>query len=134
MDWAEFEKTVEWARLSVRQKMWLRTYVESGNKNQVLATTCAYGTSSGENARLFSYKVVRQKKIQAAMNRYWNRSPQDIWLQELQAELKTMKSGSAAQLKLQRLITKALAGGKLPSKKRGAKSHEHISTVSSPKG
>ena len=119
MDWAEFEKTVEWARLSIRQKMWVRTYVDSGKKNQVLATICAYETSSGENARLFSYKVVRQKKIQAALNRYWNKGPRELVLEDLQRDIAAAKPKSAVKRKLQAIFARIQLGGKLP--KRGAR-------------
>jgi len=115
MDWAEFIRTSEWAQLSVRQKFWLQTYL-AGN-DRVLATQCAYGTTGPENTRIFSYEVRKHPAIQAALNRYWNRSPREILLRDLQANIKATKPGSMARIKAQALYAKLLAGGKIPKSK-----------------
>src|SRR5712691_1748966 len=114
--WAEFEKTAEWARLSVRQQMWIQTYVASND--QVLATTCAYETSSKENTRIFSYELIRKKDIVSALNRYFNRGPRDIFLQELEADIRASEPGSLARVKLQELKAQVLVGGKLPKRSK----------------
>jgi len=102
MAWAEFEKTAEWARLSVRQKMFVQTYVSSG-RDQVLATTCAYETSSKENTRIFSYELIKQPDIVQAMNRYYNLSPRDIFIQDIQRDIKASEPGSLARAKFQEI-------------------------------
>jgi len=116
MSMVEFLKTVEWHRLSARQKLWLQTYLASGNDRQ-LATNCSYGTS-GENARTFSYQIVRQKKIQAALNRYFNKSAREIFLDQLQADIKASRSGSAARARLLAIKARMAFGVKSPKKKR----------------
>jgi hypothetical protein len=118
MDWAEFEKTVEWVSLSVRQKLWLRTYLESGTNDQLLATNCAYGTTTGESARAFSYKIVKQKKVRAALDRYWNRSLREIFLRDIQADIAAAKPGSLARATFKTTLAQVLAGGKLPKRSK----------------
>ncbi len=112
----EFYKTPEWHRLTVQQRFFVQSYLASGN-DRLFATNCAYGSATDEIARTTSYHIIQRKKIQAALNRYWNRGPRELFLDQLQADIKASKG--AARLKLQRLYAKVLTGGKLPSKKRG---------------
>jgi len=114
----ELYKTPEWRRLSTQQKFWLRTYLEPG-EDQWLATNCAYGITTGESARAFSYKIVKQKKVRAALDRYWNRSLREIFLRDIQADITAAKPGSLARATFKATLAQVLAGGKLPSKKRG---------------
>jgi hypothetical protein len=113
MDRSAFEKTAEWQKLSVRQKFWLQTYLASGN-DQVFATQLAYDTTE-KSTRTFSYEVIKQKKIQAALNRYFNRSERDIYLAQLDREIK--KAKGTARIKLQMQFAELKFGGK-PSKKK----------------
>jgi hypothetical protein len=115
----EFYKTPEWHRLSVKQKFFIQSYLASGNNDQVFATNCAYDMATDESARTASYHIMRQKKIQAALNRYFNKGPRELFLDQLQTDIAASKG--VVGLKLRRLYAKVLAGGKLP-KKRGAKS------------
>jgi len=59
----------------------------------VFATTCAYETSSKENTRIFSYELIKQSDIVSALNRYFNLSPRDIFIRELEADLKATEPG-----------------------------------------
>jgi hypothetical protein len=115
----EFYKTPEWHRLSVQQRFFVQSYLASGN-DRLFATHCAYN-SEGESARTASYHIMRQKKIQAALNRYWNRGPRELILEDLERDIVAAKPKSAAKRMLQRLYAKVLAGGKLPKKSKGAK-------------
>ncbi len=99
MDRTAFEKTTEWQKLSVRQKFWLQTYLASGS-DQVLATQCAYATA-GKSTLTFSYEVIKQRKIQAALNRYFNRSELDICLAQLERDIKRAKGTAKVKLLLQ---------------------------------
>jgi type VI protein secretion system component VasK len=118
MAWAEFSKTREWAQLSVRQQMFVQTYVASGDR--VLATTCAYETSSKENTKVFSYSLIKKSAIVNALNRYYNRGPREIFIQELDSDIQATEPGSPARIELQKLKAQVLLGGKLP-RKRGAR-------------
>jgi hypothetical protein len=122
MSLSEFFKTVEWQRLSMPQKFWLRTYLASGN-DRLFATHSAYATS-GENARTFSYHIVRQKKIQAALNRYFNKSPRELFLDQLQADIKAGKPGSAARARLQVLYARVACGIKSSKIRRKREHHD----------
>jgi hypothetical protein len=112
----EFYKTPEWHRLSVQQKFFVQSYLASGN-DRLFATHCAYN-AEGESARTVSYHIMRQKKIQAALNRYWNRSLRDIEIQELEADIKASKPGSLARAAFKEMLAQVQAGGKLPKRSK----------------
>jgi hypothetical protein len=120
MSMPEFFKTAEWHQLSVCQKMWVRTYLESGNDRQ-LATDCSYETSSAENARTFSYQIIRHKKIQAALNRYFNKGRREIFIEKLESDIKASKPESAAYVKLQALYASIIFGAKSQKKQKRRK-------------
>ncbi len=113
---AEFEKTGEWARLSPCQRFWLQTYLASND--QTFATQCAYDTTGKESTRIFSYEVRKHRAIQAALNRYFNLSPKDIWIQELHADIKASKPGSLARAKFKATLEQVLADGKSPKRRK----------------
>ena len=119
MSMPEFVKSPEWHALSAQQRFWLETYLASGNDKN-FATVAAYD-SEGESARTFSYQLVRHKKIRAALNRYFNKSARDIFLEQLQADLAVSKPGSAARAKLRATYAAMVFGVKDPKKrKKGA--------------
>lgn len=119
----EFKKTAEWHQLSARQKFWIETYLASGSDRE-LATNCSYGTTTGESARTFSYQVVRQKKIQAALNRYFNKGAREIFIDQLLADIKRSKPGSAANTRLRALYAQMVFGKK--SSKKQKKETQHV--------
>ena len=119
MSIAEFLKTPEWARLSVRQQTWLRTYLASDD--QILAVQNAYYNVSLKNVRAFSYKIRKQKKIQAALDKYFTKSPRQIFIDRLESQIKRARSGSVAKALLQQALAATQFG---PSKK--SKSKEKI--------
>jgi hypothetical protein len=116
----ELYKTPEWRRLSVQQKFFVQSYLASG-EDQVFATNCAYGITTDESARAFSYKIVKAKKVQAALNRYFCKSPRQILIEQLQADITASKPGGTARVQAQKVLAQFLTSGKLP-KKRGSKS------------
>jgi hypothetical protein len=113
MSTAEFLKTPEFARLSPHQKMWLRSYLDSDNL--IFAAYAAYPNVAEEHLRAFSYKVRRQKKIQAAMDRYFNRSKRDIFLDQLERDIK--KSKGPAKIELQMRFAELKFGKQAKRKK-----------------
>jgi hypothetical protein len=84
----------------------------------VLATTCAYETSSKENTKVFSYSLIKQPDIVQALNRYYNRGPREIFLQELDSDIRETEVGSPARIKLQELKARVLTGGKIPKRSK----------------
>jgi hypothetical protein len=122
----ELYKTPEWRRLSVQQKFWVQSYLaasggsEGSSDDQVFATHAAYN-AEGDSARAFSYKIVKAKKVQAALNRYFCKSPRQILIEQLQADITASKPGGTARVEAQKTLAQVITGGKLPSKKRGAR-------------
>ena len=108
MSMPELFKTAEWQRMSARQKLFLQSYLESGHDRQ-FATQAAYETE-GENARTFSYRVMRQKKIQAALNRYFNKNAREIFLEQLKSDIKASRPGSAARAKMRAMYAQLVFG------------------------
>jgi hypothetical protein len=53
----------------VSQKMWVRTYLAS--EDPIFAAQSAYPDVALHNVRAFSYKVIKQKKIREALDRYF---------------------------------------------------------------
>jgi hypothetical protein len=119
MSIAEFLKTPEWARLSVNQKFWVRSYLESDDP--ILAAQMSYPDVALYNIRTFSYKVLGQAKIKAALNRYFNRSERDIYLAGLERDIRRAKG--AAKLKLQMRFAELKFGKSKRSKSHGKKTH-----------
>jgi hypothetical protein len=98
MSTAEFIKTLEWAALSARQKFWLQTYIASDDP--ILAVQNAYQNVAEKNIRAFSYKIIKQRKIHAALNRYFNRSEKDIYLAQLERDIARTKGAAKIELQL----------------------------------
>jgi hypothetical protein len=117
---AEFLKTTEWTRLSANQKFWIRSYLDCDD--QVLAAQMAYPEVSLKNVRAFSYKVIKQKKIQAALNRYFNRSEKDICLGQLERDIARTSGTTKIKLLLQ---FAELKFGKPAKKKSKGNSNVH---------
>ena len=91
-----FLKTPEWARLSVYQKMWLRSYLASDDL--ALAAQMAYPGVALEHLRTFSYKVRKQPRVQAALNRYFNRREKDVQLAQITRDIKRAKGSKRERL------------------------------------
>src|SRR5882762_6944769 len=116
------EQTAEFRALSVKQRFWVQTYVQSlvdGIVDPVLATQSAYATE-GENARTFSYQLRRNRKIQATLRVFWNfgKSKRGIFLDDLQAEIAAARPGSAARERLIALYVQTIFGGKKSKKEK----------------
>jgi hypothetical protein len=109
---AELLKTPEWAHLSINQKFWMRSYLECDDP--VLAAQMGYPDVALKNIRAFSYKVIKQQRVQAALNRYFNRSKKDIYLAQLERDIKITKG--AAKAKLQMRFETLKFGRKSPKK------------------
>ena len=109
--------------LSIRQQLWLQTYcqglIDCGAFDPIFATQAAYDTE-GENARTFSYQLLRNKKIQAALRVWRNagKSARAIFLDELQAEIDASKPNSAARARLLAIKARMAFGVKKQKRKQ----------------
>src|SRR2546427_597700 len=101
MTFAQLERTPEWRALSPQQRFWLQSYLATNDRE--FATRAAYDGSPA-NARTMAYYVLKNRKVQAVLNRYLNKGAREIFLEQLQADLKKSKPGSVACAKLQALI------------------------------
>ena len=117
-------RTPEFKALTIRQALWVQTYVCSirdlGIPDTVFATQSAFG-NDGENARTFSYQLLRNSRVQAAIRvwRNFGKSKRDILLNDVRADIKASRPGSPARAKLRELEAKLLG---TKSTKRGRKS------------
>ena len=99
----QLESTPEFRALSAKGKLFVQTYltslIETGNPDPVFATQVGFQNA---NARTFSYQVLQQKKVQAALRvfRNFGKSRRQIVMQDLQAEIDATKPGTAARKKL----------------------------------
>lgn len=102
----QLSKTPEFRKLSPKQGLFLKTYIQSfldlGEFDPKLATRSAYDTSQTEHARIFSYQLLKQKKVQAALRvwRNFGKSKRQIAIDDLETELNATPVGSAARRKL----------------------------------
>jgi hypothetical protein len=113
----ELYKTPEWRRLSVQQRFFVQSYLASG-MDQVFATNCAYGITTSESARAFSYKIVKAKKVRAALDRYFCKSPRQILIEQMQSDIAEAKPGSTARVQAQKVLAQFLTGDKLPKRSK----------------
>jgi hypothetical protein len=104
---ATLEQTPEWRNLTVKQTFWLRSYVES-DQDLTWATQVTHECNSLETARTFGYQFLRNKKIRAALDRYWCRTKRNILLDAVRADIKASKPGSPARAKLRELEAKLI--------------------------
>jgi hypothetical protein len=118
----QLEQTAEFQALPVQQKLWLQTFIQSlrdtGKADALLATQVAFH-NTGENARTLGYKVLRQKKLRAALKvwRNFGRSKREIFLADLQDEIDESVPGSAARSRLQLLYSQTMLGFPLKTAK-----------------
>jgi hypothetical protein len=127
MTLAELEQTAEFKKLTPPQMMFVQTLVQSfldcGVFDRRLATQAAYAVD-GENARTWGAHLVRNPKIAAVLQVFHNfgKSKRGILLDDLRADIKAAKPGSAARAKLREIEAKLL--GVKPKKQKRRKSRD----------
>jgi hypothetical protein len=114
MTLAELVQTPEFHALSVKQRFWVQTYIQTlvdGAVDPILATQSAY-TTEGENARTMSYYVLRNKKVQGALRVFWNfgKAKRGVFIDDLKAEIEASRPGSAARERLISLYAQMVFG------------------------
>jgi len=118
----QLSRTPEFRTLTVRQQLWVQSYCVSvrdlGIPDTVFATQSAFG-NDGENARTMSYQVLKNPKVKAAIRVWQNfkKSERQIILDDIRADIKASKPGSAARAKLREVEAK-LIGVKLRRKSK----------------
>jgi hypothetical protein len=126
MTHSELEQTPEFRSLSVKQKFWVTTYLQSlidcGMVDPILATQAAY-QNEGENARTMSYYVLRNKKVQATLRVFLNfgKSKRGVFIDDLKAEIEASRPGSAVRERLIALYAQVNFGAKIPKSLKSQK-------------
>ena len=76
--------TEEYQRLTPKQRLFVATYCEGGmldgNYDSIAATRTAYQCKTPEVARIMSYSLMQNIRIVAALNRHFNRAPNEEFL------------------------------------------------------
>ncbi|HEV2523328.1 MAG TPA: hypothetical protein VGT24_13190 [Candidatus Acidoferrales bacterium] len=118
MTMTELEQTPEFLAItSARMRFWIRTYLQSlvdcGKADPILATQAAYDTE-GENARTFSYRLLKKPKVQNVLRVFFNfgKSQKQIFVEDLKVEIAAAPTGSAQRERLISLYRELLFGKK----------------------
>jgi hypothetical protein len=101
----ELRKTKEFRRLDPKPAMFCATYVQSildDYPDPILATLSAYQVSSRENARIYSYQVLANKKVQAVIALFLKsgKTKRQMHLEEINRQLAAAIVGSKAAQEL----------------------------------
>lgn len=115
MKMAEIIKTPEWARLSAHQKMFLETYLPSNDKN---FATCAAYNAQGESARVLSYKILKERKVIAVLNKFHRKNSRQLFAEQLLADVEASKSGSLARARLRALYAHVAFGTRVSKSRK----------------
>jgi hypothetical protein len=106
-------RTPEFRTLTVRQQLWVQTYCQSvidlGAADLVFVTQASFATE-GENARTFSYQILRNPKVKACLKVFTNfgKSKRAVFLDDVRADIKASRSGSPARAKLREIEAKLI--------------------------
>jgi hypothetical protein len=97
----ELAQTPEYQKLTAKQKLFVLTYVaggiDCGEYDEVNATWTAYKCKTQENARIMSYAMMQNIRIVAAINRHFNASPTEEFMENLDRAIRN-KNLTMAQL------------------------------------
>ena len=97
----QIKDTQEYSILTGKQQLWCETYIRSGidtgTYDPILATQTAYICKSRENARVMSYSLMANIRIVAVLNRHFNREPIEEFLIQVDRAIQNKKL-SVAQL------------------------------------
>jgi hypothetical protein len=111
---SELELTVEYRRLTQKQKLWISTYVAGGmldgNYDAIAATRTAYAARTPEIARVMHYNILQTIGIVAVLSIHFNREPIEDFLVTLDRAIRNKKL-TIAQLQALKLKSDILGFG-----------------------
>jgi hypothetical protein len=112
-----WKESPEFNACTAKMKLWLLTLIESGG-DYTAATIKAYECKSPRQAQVFSYSVRNWARIKDSLNLYLGKTPLDVLLEDVIANLRRAEPGSvsAQRLLAQRERLVRLALGLTPSK------------------
>ena len=86
MSIAELEQTPEWNACTVKQQMWIRSFLAS-NCDPLLATKTAYDSGKDLYAQMLSHQVRSNVHVRAVLNLWFGRSERDAFMDRLQRQI-----------------------------------------------
>lgn len=94
----ELRERPEFKILTAKQQMFCSAYIDSGTStgvyDAVFAVNTAYGVKSNENARLLSYELRANRKIETVLDLHFGAPSKEPFLNKLQRKLeKTLLKG-----------------------------------------
>jgi len=92
MDIERFTATPQVQKLSARQRLFVLSYVQSGDR--VFATRAAYAASNLESQRILGYRILASEPVKAAL-RVWR---DGVFLEALRAEIAISAAGKRKTL------------------------------------
>jgi hypothetical protein len=104
----EFHESREYLALTAKQRVWIDSFIAS--QDAALATRTAYQSESTSYSKLFTYKMEANSRIQAALNLFFGRSPREVFLQELEKDIRRSPKGSIARIQAQNLYARMAFG------------------------
>jgi hypothetical protein len=82
----DLEQTLEWNACTVKQRMWIRSFIAS-NGNALLATKQAYDSGTDLYAQMFSHQVRSNGHVRAVLNLYFGISERARFIDQLQKRI-----------------------------------------------
>src|SRR5579864_2503363 len=102
----EIKTTQEYSILTGKQQLFIETYIRSGldtgTYDPVLAAQTAYTVKNRENARVMSYALMANIRIVAVLNRHFAKEPLAEFIEQVDRAIRNKKL-SVAQLQALKL-------------------------------
>lgn len=102
----QIKETQEYSVLTGKQQLFIETYIRSGldtgTYDPILATQTAYTCKSRENARVMSYSLIANIRIVAVLNRHFAKEPLAEFVEQVDRAIRNKKL-SIAQLQALKL-------------------------------
>jgi hypothetical protein len=103
---ADFANSAAYLALTARQRRWIDVFIETSDANR--ATREAYGATDDTYVAMFTRKTETSPRIIAALDLFFDRSPREKFLRDLQNDIAHSKG--VAKIEARRLYAKMVFG------------------------
>ena len=100
----QWEQTVEFKRLSPRQKMWVRSYVET--KDPLFASHVAYDFNTEEGFRVCGYEQLSKCRVLMALHKFFGTTPKASLRELVEKAIVTGRFSPASLRAMQNILKK----------------------------
>lgn len=111
MPLCELEKTQEYSRLTLKQKLFVATYIQRGLQDGIYdaikAIRTSYECKNDEIARVMSYRLMANIHIIEVLNRHFGASPIDEFIQQIDLAVRSRRT-TLAQVQALKVKCEAL--------------------------